>query len=232
LTNRPSFISDEELVKQLQSVLRAAPPDGLHDSGDERVSEARSLAEELAGRIHREPATWGLASVPAEFRDDAAKDAFTALLFAIPEMRGRQSVAEWFSLAVESKFRRLWSLAERQTAERERLAAEAEANPKPAEPEPTTPEPEAQQSLFEEPGGTWERFEVAFPRDAFALRLRYLLKRDLEEIAVMLDAPSSRAITMRLDRARDRFQMYCEQAGVGRRDIAALMEQLAEEPIS
>ncbi|MDA1174742.1 MAG: hypothetical protein O2826_09530, partial [Chloroflexi bacterium] len=167
---------------------------------------------------------------PAEFRDDAANDAFTALLFAIPEMRGRQSVSEWFSVTVESKFRRLWSLAERQKAERERLAAEAAANPEPAVLDSPVLEPDAEPSLFEEPGGTWTQFEAAFPRDAFALRLRYLLKRDLEEIAVMLDAPSSRAITMRLDRARDRFQMYCEQAGVSRRDVAAMVEQLAEEP--
>ncbi len=230
MTNRPAFISDEELVKQLQAVMRAAPPDGLHGSDDERVREARTLAEELSERIHREPKAWGLASVPAEFRDDAANDAFTALLFAIPEMRGRQSVSEWFGVTVESKFRRLWSLAERQKAERERLAAEAAANPEPAVLDSPVLEPDAQPSLFEEPGGTWAQFEAAFPRDAFALRLRYLLKRDLEEIAVMLDAPSSRAITMRLDRARDRFQMYCEQAGVSRRDVAAMVEQLAEEP--
>jgi DNA-directed RNA polymerase specialized sigma24 family protein len=230
LTNRPAFISDEELVKQLQAVMRATPPEGLNGPDDDHVREARTLAEELAERIHREPTTWGLASVPAEFRDDAANDAFTALLFAIPEMRGRQSVSEWFSVTVESKFRRLWSLAERQKAERERLVSEAAANPKPAALDSSAPEPPAKPSLFEEPDGAWARFEVAFPRDAFALRLRYLLKRDLEEIAVMLDAPSARAITMRLDRARDRFQMYCEQVGVGRRDVAAMVAQLAEEP--
>lgn len=210
--------------------MRATPPDGLHGPDDGRVREARTLAEELAERIHREPTTWGLASVPAEFRDDSAKDAFTALLFAIPEMRGRQSISEWFSVTVESKFRRLWSLGERQKVERERLAAEAAANPKSETPAPASSQPDAAPSLFEEPGGTWEQFELAFPRDAFALRLRYLLKRDLEEIAVMLDAPSSRAITMRLDRARDRFQMYCEQVGVGRKDVAAMVKQLAEEP--
>lgn len=229
MTNRPEFISDEELIKQLQDALRSAPAENSLASGADHVREARTLAEELAERIYREPSTWGLASVPVEFRDDAAKDAFTALLYAIPEMRGRQSVAEWFSVTVESKFRRLWTLAERQNIERVRLAEEAAANPPPeaAEPEPA---PDAEPSMFEEPEGTWTRFEVAFPRDAFALRLRYLLKRDLEEMSVMLDAPSSRAISMRLDRARDRFRMYCEQVGLGRKEIASMMDQLAEEP--
>lgn len=229
MTNRPEFISDEELIKQLQDALRSAPAENSLASGADHVREARTLAEELAERIYREPSTWGLASVPVEFRDDAAKDAFTALLYAIPEMRGRQSVAEWFSVTVESKFRRLWTLAERQNIERVRLAEEAAANspPEAAEPEPA---PDAEPSMFEEPEGTWTRFEVAFPRDAFALRLRYLLKRDLEEMSVMLDAPSSRAISMRLDRARDRFRMYCEQVGLGRKEIASMMDQLAEEP--
>jgi DNA-directed RNA polymerase specialized sigma24 family protein len=232
LTNRPAFISDEELVKQLQAALRVVRPEGSPGPDDEQARTARGLAEELAERIYREPATWGLANVPPEFRDDAASDAFTALLFAIPEMRGRQGVAEWFSVTVESKFRRLWTLAERQAVERKRLAVEAAENPAPEPPSAAEPEPDAEQSMFEEPEGTWTRFETAFPRDAFALRLRYLLKRDLEEMAVMLDAPSSRAITMRLDRARDRFRMYCEQVGVGRRELQAMLDQLAEEPAS
>ena len=229
MTNRPAFISDEELIKQLQAVLRATPPEGPQGSSDDHVREARALSVELAERIHREPMTWGLANVPVAFRDDAAKDAFTALLFAIPEMRGRQTVAEWFSVTVESKFRRLWSLAERQNTERARLAVEAAANPPAEEPTPE-PEVDAEPSIFEVPDGTWTRFEVAFPRDAFALRLRYLLNRDLDEMSVMLDAPSVRAITMRLDRARDRFRMYCEQVGVGRREVVSMMDQLAEEP--
>ena len=229
MTNRPAFISDEELVKQLQTALRATEGDAPQSRDDTHVRNARGLAEELAGRIHREPTKWGLANVPLGLRDDAAQDAFTALLFAIPEMRGRQSVAEWFSLTVESKFRRLWSLSERQGVERERLALEAAAAPKPVA-EPAEPEPVAVLSLFEEPDGIWVRFEVDFPRDAFALRLRYLLRRELTEMAVMLDAPSSRAITMRLDRGRDRFRMYCEQVSIGRKDIAGMMEQLSEVP--
>jgi DNA-directed RNA polymerase specialized sigma24 family protein len=230
LTNSPVFISDEELIKQLQGVLRAEPSEGPGGPDDERVRKARALAAELAERIHREPDTWGLTSVPPEFRDDVAKDAFTALLFAIPDMRGRQSVAEWFSTTVESKFRRLWSLAEQQKVERGRLAAEAAANPKSEASNSADAEPDPVASLFEDPDGTWAQFEVAFPRDAFALRLRYLLKQDLEGMAVMLDAPTPRAISMRLERARNRFRMYCEQIGVSRRNVTAMMEQLAEEP--
>jgi DNA-directed RNA polymerase specialized sigma24 family protein len=227
LTNRPAFTSDEELIKQLQTVLRAAVGDAPQGRGDSLVRNARGLAEEISGRIHREPVKWGLANVPGALRDDAAQDAFTALLLAIPEMRGRQSVAEWFSLTVESKFRRLWSLSERQSAEREHLLLEAAAAPKPAA-KPADSEPLPVLSLFEEPDGVWAQFELAFPRDAFALRLRYLLRRELTEMAVMLDAPSSRAITMRLDRARDRFRMYSEQLGVTRKDVASMMEQFSE----
>ena len=229
MTNRPAFTSDEELVKQLQAALRATTgelPPGIDDS---HVRNSRGLAEELAGRIYRDPGKWGLASVPASLRADAAQDAFTALLFAIPEMRGRQSVAEWFSATVESKFRRLWSLSERQRVERERLVVEAAATPKPAA-EIDEPEPSLVLSFFEQPDGVWAQFELAFPRDAFALRLRYLLRRELTEMAVMLDAPSSRAITMRLDRARDRFRMYSEQAGITRKDVASMMEQFSEVP--
>ena len=226
------FISNEELVKQLQGVLRADPSEGHGGSDDERVRRVRSLAAELAARIHRDSDQWGLTNVPKEFRDDAAKDTFTALLFAIPGMRGRQNIAEWFGTTLESKFRRLWSLDERQKIERERLAVAAAANPRPETLEQVDSELLSVPSLFEDSVGPWASFETTFPRDAFALRLRYLLERDLEEMAVMLDAPTSRAISMRLDRARDRFRMYCEQVGIGRKDVAVMMEQLAEEPIS
>jgi len=232
LTNRPAFISDEELIKQLQVVLRATPTGNALGPGEEHARKARGMAEELAARIYREPVAWGLSNIPSDFRDDAAQDAFTELLFAMPAMRGRQVLTEWFSVTVESKFRRLWSLAERQNIERERLAVEAAENPTPETPAHVDLGAGTPPSLFEDPSGTWAQFEAAFPRDAFALRLRYLLKRELGEMAVMLDAPSARAITMRLDRARERFRMYCEQAGLGRRDVAAIMTQLSEEPAS
>ena len=45
----------------------------------------------------------------------------------------------------------------------------------------------------------------------------------------MLDAPSTRAITARLNRARDRFKMFCEQSGFSRRETGDIMGHFAEE---
>ncbi|MDA1036076.1 MAG: hypothetical protein O3B65_04240, partial [Chloroflexi bacterium] len=84
-------------------------------------------------------------------------------------------------------------------------------------------------SLFTDTNGIWASFETSFPRDAFALRLRYLMHRKPAEMAVMLDAPSERAISMRLDRARERFKMYCEQQGIKRHESDILVVQISEE---
>ena len=231
MTEGPAFHSDEELIRRLQGLLRASSEGAEGLAGSSATGDARTIAAELAERVLRDPARWGLDNVPQAFRDDAATDAFMMMLYAVPNLGGRQGVAEWFSITVESRFRRLWALSERQSAERERLAAEApEAVVEPAT-EPPPAEPETP-SLFEVADGVWSRFEYEFPRDAFALRLRYLLKRSPEEMAVMLDAPSSRAIDMRLNRARDRFKMYCEQSGMSRREIADVIGELAEEPTS
>ena len=230
MTNGPTYHSDDELIRRLQTVLRDATAGAAPTLDETGRNEARSLAAELAGRVFAEPGKWSIASIPPELRDDAAADAFVAMLFNVPQLGGRQSVVEWFSITAESRFRRLWTLSERQAAERERLAAEP-ALPAPA-PAATVDEPEAAPSLFSMKGGVWERFDHDFPRDAFALRLRYLLKRSPEEMTVMLDAPSTRAIGLRVNRARDRFRMYCEQAGLSRRESADLMVQLAEEPSS
>ena len=228
VTNGPTYYSDEELIKRLQAVMRDAPE---HRSGDDAaLTEARSLAAELAERIYADPATWGVSSIPADFRDDAVTDAFVALLYAIPELHGRQRVAEWFNVTIESRFRRLWTLSQGQAAERERLAAERPAIQPSDEVEGEEQPESGAPSVFEVKDGVWEHFEHGFPRDAFALRLRYLLKRTPDEMAVMLDAPSARAINMRLSRARDRFRMFCEQSGVSRRETANIMGQLTEEP--
>jgi DNA-directed RNA polymerase specialized sigma24 family protein len=230
VTNRPTYISDEELIKQLQSLLRATPPAGSPQPPTrEQVEETRSLAAEFAERIYGDPDKWGLTAIPGAFRDDAAGDALVALFYAAPDMRGRQSVAEWFTGTVESKFRRIWAVAERQNSERALRAREASSTPPEPEPVPAAEEADAAQSLFEDESSIWPGFEDSFPRDAFALRLRYHLKRDSAEMAVMLDAPSARAITMRVDRARDRFRMYCEQQGVNRRDLTDLVAQVSEE---
>ena len=229
MTNRPVYISDEELVKQLQNLLRAtAPADSPQSPAREQLDEARTRAAEFAERIYDDPVKWGLTNIPEEFRDDAAGDALVALFYAAPEMRGGQSVVEWFSGTVESKFRRIWAVADRQNDERARRAADGTNAPTPVG-EPVGAPPEAPQTLFEDETGIWSAFEESFPRDAFALRLRYHLRRDPADMAVMLDAPSERAIVMRVDRARDRFRMYCEQQSVNRRDTAALIAQVSEE---
>lgn len=227
VTNGPAYYSDEELIRRLQSVLSDAAE---KQEGDEAgLPEARTLSAELAERIYADPVKWGVASVPAELRDDAVSDAFVALLYAVPELHGRQRIAEWFSVAVESRFRRLWTLSERQRAERERIAAAASEAP-PSEEEEESEAESRPPSVFEVKDGVWEHFEQGFPRDAFALRLRYLLERSPEEMAVMLDAPSARAISMRLDRARDRFRMFCEQTGINRREMADIMSEFGKEP--
>jgi hypothetical protein len=229
VTNRPAYISDDELVKQLQNLLRAtAPADSPQPPARRQLDEARTLAAEFAERIYGDPVKWGLTNIPEEFRDDAAGDALVALFYAAPEKRGSQSVVEWFSETVESKFRRIWAVADRQNGKRARRAADGTNAPAPID-EPVGAPPEAPGTLFEDETGIWPAFEESFPRDAFALRLRYHLRRDSADMAVMLDAPSERAIALRVDRARDRFRMYCGQRGVNRRDTAALVAQISEE---
>ena len=46
----------------------------------------------------------------------------------------------------------------------------------------------------------------------------------------MLEAPSARAITMRLDRARERLEAFCEQSGMDQREAGVVMKQFTEEP--
>ena len=225
MTNGPSYNSEEELIKRLQIVVRDMAHGGYdltREAND--VREVRNLAAELAERIVLEPAKWGIASVPEELRDDAAADAFIALLLSVAEFRGRQPISEWYASTVESKFRRLWTVSEQKAAERDNNARE----PKPEEIIGADLDGPAA-AIFEDSRGVWQNFEKEFPRDSFALRLRYMLKRTPDEMAAMLDAPSSRAVTMRLNRARDRFQMFCEQSGIGRRETTDIMEQFAEE---
>jgi type VI protein secretion system component VasF len=221
VTTGLAFQSEEELVKQLQGLLRAAP-EGRTGNG-QTVDSVRAIAQELAERVHGDPHRWGLAAVPEPVRDDAALDAFAALLFAVPNLKVRQSIPEWFAAEVSSRARELDSLEKEAAAERKRLAAEG---PPPATGEVLAQEP----SLFADPRGVWPRFESDYPRDAFALRLRYLLRREPDEMADMLEAPSPRAIRMRLDRARERFRMFCEQQGMSKSDAMHLVEQLSEEP--
>ena len=224
MTTGTNYHSDEELIKRLQIVLRDASDTPLERSrAEDNQREVRNIAAELAGRIYAEPDKWGIATLPEGLRDDAAADALMAMLVEVPEFRARQPISEWYAKTAESAFRKLWVTAERQAAERGRKEPPAEPiDTLEASDEETT-------AFFEESGGTWQEFEKQFPRDAFALRLRYMLKRSPEEMAVMLDAANTRAITMRLNRAKDRFRTFCEQSGYSRSDTEELMVRFSEE---
>ena len=226
MTTGMSFHSDEELVKRLQVAVRdhatAAGDHARHSNG---VREVRTLASEIAERIYDEPEKWGIADMPPRFRDDAAADALLALLANVPDFHGRQAVSDWFGRTAESKFRRLWSTTEHQAREEQESAG--------GRVDGQGPEISAEAvKVFEEHQDAWQSFEGEFPRDAFALRLRYMLNREPEQMAVMLDAPNTRTIVTRINRARDRFRMFCEQRGVGRSKLADIMDQFAEEHVS
>lgn len=228
-TNRPAFVSEEELVKQLQDVLRSVTSVPNAYPTDEQIADAQAIVEELSMRIYNNAELWGIADVPAEFRDDVVIDTFNTLLFSLNSPKLRTSVIDWFKTTAEAKFHRAWALAERQKAEAERITVAAEANPRPRETPEDSGVPADAPAAFSLPDDGWSRFEAEFPRDAFALRLRYLLKQTPEQMATMLDAPSSRAIAMRLTRARDRFRMFCEQQGISRTQVGAMLSELSED---
>ena len=222
-----SYHSEEEIIKRLQGVLRQSRDRMAGGGPDESlVKEARALAADLAQRVLASPGHWGLTKVPEPLRDDAAADAFVAMLFEVPEFRARSNVSEWYARTVETRSIRLTALAEEEAAERQR-ADELSTPVTFAEPEAGG---ESALSVFGAGGGFWERFEAEFPRDAFVLRLRYMLKRSTDEMAAMLEAPSARAITMRLGRARERLEAFCEQSGMDQRQVGVVMEQFSEEP--
>ena len=224
MTTNPNYHSEAELIKRLQIVLRDAS-DSTHDLGraEGNVREVRNLTAELAERIYAEPDKWGLSTIPEGLRDDAASDALLALLVEVPEFRARQPVAEWYVGKVEECYQRLWAISQRQ-------AAEPPPPERPATPVEAVAAPDAEAAeFFESTDGIWQGFEKQFPRDAFALRLRYMLKSSPEEMAVMLDAANVRAIAMRLNRAKHRFRTFCEQSGYGRRETADVMARFGEE---
>ena len=222
-----TFLSEEEIVKRLQIVLR----DFIEARGDyarqtNSVKEAKDLAAKLAERIYDEPQKWGVADILPEFRDDSAADAFVSLLLGIENFPGRSTVNEWYERTVESKFRRLWTLSEEQTlvSPSEDIGVSGQSDA-----EHLAENGIDSSSVFEEYSSVWISFESDFPRDAFALRLRYMLGRNVDQMVVMLDAPSNRAIAIRVNRARDRFKMYCEQHGLDRNEISGIMSRLPEE---
>ena len=221
------YLSEGEIVKRLQTLLRdhaEASKDGAARESSTR--EVRNLAAELAERIYREPEKWGVAAVPLDYRADAAADTLMQLLERVPTMGNPRNIAEWYAEAVEARFKELWSTAEREAKARE---TEDEKERRSAE---SLEGAEGAPSVFEENAELWQRFEADFPRDAFALRLRYQMNRDIDQMAVMLDAPSPRAILLRLNRARERFTMYCEQAGLSQKETAGILAHFVEEQAS
>ena len=90
-------------------------PEGRDDGslGGESVREVRTIAAALAARIYDDPQKWGIADIREDFRDDAAADTLSKLLSGAAEFTGRQTVSEWFGREMESRFHRLWSMAER-----------------------------------------------------------------------------------------------------------------------
>lgn len=220
MTSGPGYYSNEELVRRLRDLARSSAQGGRMRGGG--VRELRTLASTLADRIYDDPERWGIADISPEFRDDAAADTLMRLLSGTADVPPRTQVTEWFGRAVEARFRQLWAIAEE--------AREKRRDQAPVEDEPLSDEErESAASVLEENSEMWRRFEAEFPHDAFMVRLRYVMNRRVEDIAVMLDAPSVEAVVARINRGRDRFRMLCEQNGLSRRETAAIMARMAEE---
>ena len=218
------YQSDEEIIRRLQVILHEQG-DAPHDRSrrESGVREVRTLTAELAERIYREPDAWGIDEIPVEYRADAAADTLLQMLSRVSTMGSPRNIREWYVNAVEVRFKELWSEADREAKARESEEETARTREEAAE------TGQGASVVFEENAELWQRFEGEFPRDAFALRLRYQLNRTPDEMAVMLDAPSDRAITIRLNRAKERFRMYCEQAGLSQRETAGILAQFSEE---
>ncbi len=215
----PSYYSDEEIVKRLHALLAERP---VSVTNRHASSEIRTLFGELASRIHDNADQWGLSSIPAAFRDDAARDALVDLLAAVGTVKDRRFTTEWFAATVEERFRQLWSAQGRANALRDRAQAASNGSV------PTSRPPLDIAEVFGADDGPWQRFERDFPRDASALKLRYQDGHTPDELEVMLDARSPSAVTARLSRARSRFRMFVEQSGYDRREVGAILERFDE----
>ena len=224
MTTGHYYQSDEEIIRRLQVILHEHGSAGQSTSSRENtIREVRNLTAELAERIDTDPDLWGISDVPMEYRADAAADTLLQMLTRISTMGSPRNIREWFVGAVEARFKELWSVADKESKTRETEEATVRAREEAGEGN------ENAAAVFEEYADLWRRFEEEFPRDAFPLRLRYELGRSPSQMAVMLDAPSERAITIRLNRAKERFRMYCEQAGLGQVDTAGILARFAEE---
>ena len=211
MTTGPSFHSDEEILRRLHTAMEQAAPglpgDPAHDAA---VHEAHSLVAEVASRIYDDPNKWGIAYIPEEFRDEAAQDAFIDMLARLTEAKERRSASMWFAVAAEERFRGAWGRHEQQEAAPDAGESDGLVNPAQA---------------FDDPAGPWKRFEDAFPRDASALRMRYIEGMSAEQMEIVIDAQNARVVQTRVARARDRFKMFCEQAGYNRLQVAAILQR-------
>lgn len=215
MTSGPNYYSDEELLKQLHALLAERPVRSR--AGKDSLADARTLFSELASRVYDEPDKWGLNQIPPQYRDDVAQDALVDLLAQLNTVKDRRSAADWYSDAVEERFRELWE-AKEQTNDTNGAT--------PIRPRRT---PVDAANLFRLKDGPWQKFEKEFPRDASALRLRYEQHQTPAEMEVILDAPNERAVLTRIDRARARFRMFVEQTGTTRTETATIMERFQEE---
>ena len=222
MTTDPNYQSDQEIVKRVRQHLAEA------FEGDTRPARRIRLGDEvdemmqvLAGRIYAAPDVWGLSSIPQELRDDVAHDVLLDLFRDGQTGGEREGVAEWFAKRAERRFQELWSRAET-------VAGAPQAPVSTPLPPVKEGASEADVAVLDTPGGPWQRFEQQFPRDAFALRLRYVLNRSPEEMMVMLDSPSTGAVHSRLSRARGRMRMFFEQSGYDRNTILAVLRQFGD----
>jgi DNA-directed RNA polymerase specialized sigma24 family protein len=224
MTTDPNYQSDQEIVKRVRQHLAEALQGGARPARKIRLGdEVDEMMQVLAGRIYAAPEVWGLSSIPQELRDDVAHDVLLDLFRDGYAGGERGGVAEWFAKHAERRFRELWGRAK---AVANVSQAQGSTPPFPVKEGAS----EIDVAVLDTPGGPWQRFEQQFPRDAFALRLRYVLNRSPEEMMVMLDNDSTGAVHSRLSRARGRMRMFFEQSGYDRNTILAILRQFGDAP--
>ncbi len=217
----PNYQSDEEILKRLHAHIGEALAKDTRPTRIARLTEeAGDLMVVLAERIYTAPERWGLGHIPGMLRDDVAHDTLLTLIKDGSHVGDRGTIAEWFAKQAERRFQELWLKAGDKSALQTPLP-----EPTTAMEEVTEQDLEAASALLDAEGGPWVRFEQEFPRDAFVLRLRYILNRSPDEMMIMLDTSSSSAIRSRLSRARSRMRMFLEQSGYDRTTIGALLQQ-------
>ncbi|MEX2599530.1 MAG: hypothetical protein WD533_07735, partial [Dehalococcoidia bacterium] len=206
--------SDDELIKRLQIVMQdIASAGGDLARADANLREGRNLAVDIATRIADDPKAWGTDAIAVDYREDAVADAFASLLSGISGFRGSQPVTQWFAEELQSRSEEL------------QAAREADAAGKASDGGGRWDDG-VEPLVFTQP--VWREFETAFPREAFLLRLRYLLRRTPEEAAAIVGVATARTVNMRVNRARDKFKDHCTQAGLDIRSTERLLTELGE----